>query len=327
MPTEESLVHEVIEDSSESDTATDQPTSPCKVKTVRRVGLFLLLGFVLPGAVLPFVGLSVYLSAKSANPDKEFPFPTLDAVALQVPFVIFAAIAAFSGLTYRLECCRQKWIRFELFGVPVWFCVCLFLFTFNYVTYTACFFRTSEFLEVDPVWSLDEYEDFVEVMHEGQPQVVLEGATDDCGTSPIVINGVSSTDASDFPNVSAVLDLVGVVVVRTEVRVHWDGDSIDLLKESAEVIKRCRGDQLELVNVTQTDTVVGWKERALITKDGELPRSVNRGSGIAAGVFASGLYHVFKVDAIPVMRATIIKDNGQIDMSVTSCMDLDWICA
>jgi hypothetical protein len=140
------------------------------------------------------------------------------------------------------------------------------------------------------------------------------------------MTAVSSTDGSDFPNVSAVLDLLPVVLLRQVVYVHWDAESLDLLKKSTEVIKRCRGDRFESVDVTQADTVVGWKERTLIAKDGELPISIRRGTAIAAGIFGSWPYYLLTVDAIPVVLAHITKNDARMNTSVTSCMDLDRTC-
>jgi hypothetical protein len=72
--------------------------------------------------------------------------------------------------------------------------------------------------------------------------------------------------------------------------------------------------------------VIGWRERALITKDGELPMGMRRGSGIAAVIFGSGLYCIFQAYAIPLVRANVIKNDVRIDTVITACGDLDWIC-
>jgi hypothetical protein len=188
------------------------------------------------------------------------------------------------------------------------------------------FFVCREFSLLEPIWSLDEYEDFMEAMRWGPVQVILEGATHDCTMNPTVITGVSSTDASVFPNVSAVLDLLPVVALHSEVAVHWNTESANLLKESVEEIKRCRSNPFESVNVTQTDTVIGWKERALITKDGETPMAMSRGSAIAGGIFGLGLYSVFSIEAIRLVRANIVKNDARIDTPMTACGDLDWRC-
>jgi hypothetical protein len=95
-PTKENLVQEVIEESSESDTATEPPTSPCKIKAIRLLGLFILLGFVLPGTIFPFVGLSTYLSAQSIPLEKELGSPSWVLYFLQILFIIAGGCAAFS---------------------------------------------------------------------------------------------------------------------------------------------------------------------------------------------------------------------------------------
>jgi hypothetical protein len=134
----------------------------------------------------------------------------------------------------------------------------LFVLICFHVAWTIQFFLSWQFLDIGDIWRLDECEDFVEAMQTRQPQAILEGATDDCSTNPIVFTAVSSTDPSDFPNVSAVLDLVSVVVLRPISHAHWNTESIDLLQESTEVIKRCQGDPLESVNVSFTDSNPFW---------------------------------------------------------------------
>jgi hypothetical protein len=105
-PTEESLVHEVIEDSSDSDTATDPPPSPCKIRTVHLVSLFILLAFVLPESVLPFIGFSAYFSAKSGDlPTQYTYYYPVPMVLVHILTVMIGFCAAFFGLMYHQDCC------------------------------------------------------------------------------------------------------------------------------------------------------------------------------------------------------------------------------
>jgi hypothetical protein len=283
--------------------------------TIRLVAIFILLGFVLPGVTLPFVGLSTYLSMESLDLQPQSTRPYAALVVAQILALLFAGIVVFLGLTHGRE-----------FGFPVGFSFVLCAFIVLFVLWMIAFFTSDAFEKVEPVLSLDQYQNFVEEMRWGLPGVIVEVTTHDCSTHTLVITGVSSTDVTDFPNASAVLDLVPLFVFRPVVHVHWDAESLDLLKESTEVIKRCRGDPFEYVNVTQTGTVVGWKERTFITRDGELPRSIRRGTAIAAGIFASWLYYMFSVDAIPIVWAHVIKNDARINTSVTSCIGLDWTC-
>jgi hypothetical protein len=238
-------------------------------------------------------------------------------------FIFFAGSAAFSGLSYGWDCRRlHRDCNPRVSMLVVWFP----LFIVYQVACVVTITMSPEFSLFEPVWSLDEYEDFLEAMRMGQVQVMLEGATHDCTMNPIAITGVSSTDASVFPNVSAVLDLVPVVSLHSELGVHWNPESANLLKESVEEIKRCRWNPFEPVNVTQTDMGIGWKERVLITKDGELPIGMRRGSAIAAVIFGSGLYYIFQADSTPRVMANVIKNDARIDGPTTLCGNLEWTC-
>jgi hypothetical protein len=313
-PNEESLVRGVIEESSESDTAA-APTSPWKIKAVRLMGLSILLLCVVPDIILSLVGFSTYRSAETGDLKKEFaPLHPITFFGYGL-CSLYAGCAAFFGLTYPQNC---------FWGMC--FPVSLLSFLVVDIPWAIGFFKSPEFSAVDLVWSLDEYEDFVEAMRGGQPQVILEGATHVCSTNPIVMTGVSSTDNSVFPNVSAVLDFLPVVFLHTVVTVHWDAKSVNLLKESEDVIKECRRDPVESVNVTQTQTVVKWKERALIAKEGELPLAIRHSIAIASGIFGSYLYYFFNVDAIPRVTANVVKNNALIDTPGVSCGDVDWRC-
>jgi hypothetical protein len=319
-PNEESLVRGVIEESSEPDTAA--PTPPWKIRTVGLVGVFILLLFVIPDVVLPCVGLSTYFSAETWDLEKEFAFRPLIVIVLNVWVCFFPALTAFLCLTY-----DHTWYAMHKMKRRFVCTALLFAWVLTYVVWMIVLVTSREFSEVGPVWSLDEYIGFVETMRVGQVQVIIEGATHACRTNPVVIAGVSSTDASVFPNVSSLLDIHPVATLRTVAKIHWDAESVNLLNESAEVIKLCRLDPFESVNVTQTDTVVGRMERVLITKDGELPMEIRRGSAIAAGIFGFETYYFFNVEAIPLLRATIVKKNARIHTPGTSCKDLDWRCA
>jgi hypothetical protein len=311
----------VTEEDSESDKAADPPASPCKIKAIRLFGLFFLLWRVIPGVVLLVMGLSTYVSAESADLPKEFSLPTLTMAFFQTVLLTFAGSAVFFGFSYRRYCCGREF-RQELFGIPI----LVFFFIAIDVVWIVTFFIARRSWKLEPVWSLDKYKDFMEAMEMRQPQAILEVAADDCSTNPVMITGASSTDASEFPNVSAVLDLLPVVVLHLEVKVRWDAESVNLLKESVEVIKRCERYPSESVKVTQTDTVPGWKERVLITKDGELPGSINRGSEIATVVFGGWFYYVCNVDALRWIQGNLIKNDARIDTPATSCTDLEWRC-
>jgi hypothetical protein len=291
MPNEENLVLEVME----SDTPADPPTSPCKIKTIRHLGLFIPLGFVLLGIILSFVGLSTYPSSQSIRPEEEFGSPPGVTHILYIVFFICVGGSAFSGVAYRRD--------FSLYHIAchlrsVGFLAWLLVFIFTDSGWAIVFFASPALLQIELTWSLDEYEDFVWAMRGGLAQVVFEGATHDGTMNPIVIAGGSSAGSSFFPNDSDLLDLMHVMSLHSEVRVHWNTEPANFLKESKEEIKRCRWDPFKSVSATQTDTVIGWRKRALITMDGETLTGMIRGSAITAGIFGPGLCCVFSIGAV-----------------------------
>jgi ABC-type phosphate/phosphonate transport system permease subunit len=103
-PNEEALVHEVIEDSSESETAAGPRPSPCRIWFYRIVGLVILLVYVLSGVVLPNIGLSTYLSAESAHLEKEFSLPGWPLVLLYILFVLAGGLSAWYAIAYPWDC-------------------------------------------------------------------------------------------------------------------------------------------------------------------------------------------------------------------------------
>jgi hypothetical protein len=319
-PNEEGLVHDAIEESSESNTAVAPSTCPCEIKTIRLVGLFILLVYVLADIVLSLVGLFTYLSAETGDLEKEFTSPSLFAVVLQILVILCAAGLVFFGFVFRRNWCRGKCLSDDC---CVSWCIGFLLADLGL---GIAFLLSPEFCATDLVWSLDEYDDFIEAMHMQQPQVILAGATRGCQTNPIVMTGFSSTDESVFPNVSAVLDFLPMVFLRMTGKIRWDAESRNLLEESADFIKRCAWDLLESVNVTKTHMVVGLKERALITKDGTIPWGIRPGGAVATFCLAFELYYLLNVEAIPFIKANIVKNNARIATPVPSCRDVDWKC-
>jgi hypothetical protein len=191
------------------------------------------------------------------------------------------------------------------------------------------FFISPEFSAVGNCWTNEEYERFEEGMRRGQPQMIMEGSAQDsaysCRSEEVVITAVSSTDASVFPNLTFAVDELGAVVLEAEVMVEWDAESMEGLREAEQRFDECLPLAVGSVTVRRSSGMAGMKEAAIVTRDGKVPLEIRRGFAITAGVFWSGLYHAFRVDAIPLVKVSVIKNSARIDQGLT-CVDIGWTC-
>jgi hypothetical protein len=199
-----------------------------------------------------------------------------------------------------------------------------------YIVYLILYFISPEFTASTNAWSLSTYKSHAAMLRTAAAQKILSGSardsTEECKTWAVILTSSWSRDASTFPNMSAELRNADVVLLRLHATVVWDADATEKIREAKDIIESCISRWRMAVSITSRDSVVGFEEAAFVSESGKVPPAVTRGRAIAAGIFWAGVFHAFKVDSIPMVTASVIKENAQLSSISMNCWDVHWSC-
>jgi hypothetical protein len=140
----------------------------------------------------------------------------------------------------------------------------------------------------------------------------------------IIVPSESSNDSSTFPTFQQ--DPDAFYRVFSSVFVELAPGSHQKIKDNEASVAQCHPWGIGVGKTETVPTVDGFVGDQFVSAVGKLPGALDRGRAIAAGLFASGVLHVYSVDAIPVVRALIVKTNVVVARVETRCDNVQTNC-
>jgi hypothetical protein len=177
---------------------------------------------------------------------------------------------------------------------------------------------SAEFQASANLYTYDSYRQYESEIREVVPGVTISATSTGnsewiCTLDSWSVSGVSANDSSEF---AAIARKDGRVRrVSSTLSVEWTAESQHRIYEAVnDLSDRMRDiDSYGMIwTVNYADECPGFKAHMIVSGDGNLPTQFNKGRGIAAAFFWSGIVHAFEVDAVPVVRGAVVKRNAVI---------------
>jgi hypothetical protein len=195
---------------------------------------------------------------------------------------------------------------------------------------------SEEFEVAENLMNLKGYKRFVGAISTGLPGIRYDAeapATNSykCSWEGYTLWGVSGKDSTVMPVIEPQQGRVWRVV--SSVEIAWDEDS---KKKEEDMDTRVRSflagqpSHGASWTITSTYTVTDHLTQVIVSDGDDLPTAFDKGSGIAAAFFWSGIVHAFRVDRVPIIKGYVKKYDAVIDkipsqsvFEQVSCRHLD----
>jgi hypothetical protein len=246
------------------------------------------------------VSSTANLSAMVAHPDSEFLSPSGHIITLDSPFIVFAtALCGF--FLYRIV--TPNWAPTLMTVIQA-----LVIFTALGIWFS-CFF---EYLKApasgvsDHCVSISAFTLQASQLIARQPYTGLTGRISRSGShcSPIaaVAVAVNPTDESEFPRISFTGQGPAVKLVVTTLTENLTAESLRRISQMETKLGKCREDQYPNPDLSHQHAIAGFVTMQLARENEVSTRGLGCGSSGAWGLLFAGIFSVYTVDSIPIVR-------------------------
>jgi hypothetical protein len=280
---------------------------------------------------VPVYGVSTFLAglvrrklATAAHPDLEFLSPPVRIVILHWLFIITAT----AGCASALNMIRKPEIPCS---APRLLCALLLLAVLGvYLAYVILIRGTLEYGASEHFVSITSLERQEDQFIAGHPYAALSGliarSGSHCTPQGCVALAVNSTDESDFPNISFAGKGPAVRLVLQSVTVNWTAASLSKISQMVTDLGKCRESEYPNVHLSHSDSIEGIVNIGFVSENEEATSGLGRGSAKAWTWLFGGVFYVYSVDSIPVVRQHIQK-NDVVVGHIPGCLEIGWDCS
>jgi hypothetical protein len=288
--------------------------------------------------VLPVYGVATFLAgllrrerALAAHPDLEFLTPPVAVIVLHWLFFISATTLVGCGLWLAVsDESEGRWTTKSSDVVFSAFMISLVSTLGFFIAYLIVSCDTTEHGVSKHFASISDFERKQSQFITSQPYASLTGKISSSGggsCTPLMggARAVNSTDESHFPNISFTGDGPAVRIVIQSLTVNWTAESLEKIHQMERDLGKCRENDYPNAELSHRDSIEGYVRIGFVGENEAATRGLGFGSGIAWAIFFGGIYYTYSVDAIPVVRMDIRK-NDVVVGTISGCLETAWDC-